>query len=252
MLYAYGVVRAGHPPPKRKGVGAPPGKVTLVESDQLAAAVTELPDDYAADEADARAHLNVLIALLEDGPVVPLRMGTVAPTQAAVRADVLDSMRSDMQRRLDALDGLVELHVDADDDESETIAAVVGAAGLRVPAHADLDTKLELGQQVAELVVEHRQQIAEEILTELRPFAVRDAPRKVGVGPEDPVLRWAFLVKRGEIQDFDEAVVAVRSHHPTVSVRFVGPLPPAHFIDWDQATADSKPDSFSGQGRWSW
>ncbi|HZC72671.1 MAG TPA: GvpL/GvpF family gas vesicle protein [Jatrophihabitans sp.] len=252
MYYVYGVVREGHPPPKRKGVGAPPADVTLVESASLAAAVTELPDDYVAGEEDARAHLNVLIALLKDGTVIPLRMGTVEPDEEAVRTDVLDSAQAEMGRRLDALDGLVELHVDADDDESESIAAVAGAAGVRIPAHADLDTKLEIGQQVASLLVEHRRRLAEEILAELRPFAAGDTPRSVGAGPEDPVLRWAFLVKRDDLESFDDAVIAVRSHHPSVAIRYVGPLPPAHFVDWDRVPAEAKPDSFSAQGRWSW
>jgi Gas vesicle synthesis protein GvpL/GvpF len=252
VLYVYGVVRAGHPPPDRPGVGTPPGEVRLVESGPLAAAVTELPDDFAAGEEDAHAHLSVLIGLLKHGTVIPLRMGTAAPDESAVRRDVLDAVRDDMVGRLDQLDGLVELHVDADDDETESIAAVARAAGLRPAAATDLESRMELGQEIAALLFERRQQLAAEILADLRPVALADVARTVSQGPEDPVLRWAFLVKRDDVEIFDESVIAVRSLHPSMSIRYVGPLPPVHFVDWQRTEASREPDSFTGDGRWSW
>jgi hypothetical protein len=246
----YGVVRADHPRPDVKGVGSPPGKVRLVRSGPLAAAETVLPDDFVVQDEDGRAHLKVLTKLLANGPVVPLRMGTVAQDEAAVRTEVLDAARPALVERLDALDGLVEVHVDADDDEAEAITDIARAAGL-APAVGDMSARLDLGRQVAELLVEKRQQLAEEIVAELRPFAVHDVPRSMIRSPEDPVLRWAFLVRRDAIDQFDDAVIAVRSHHPTTSIRHIGPLPPSHFIDW-HSDAEADADSFSAPSSWGW
>jgi hypothetical protein len=251
MLYLYGVVRAGTPAPRVKGVGPPPGDVVLVESGPLAVAATEVSDDFEVQTGDAEAHLQVLIKLLAGGPVVPIRMGTVAPDEASVRAEVLDAAQAELVERLEALDGLIELHVDADDDETEAIAAIARSAGLAAEPSTDLATRLDFGQQVAALVVERRQQIAEEIVGDLRPFAVHDVPRSSLQGPEDPVLRWAFLIKREEIDNFDDALIATRSHHPSMVIRAVGPLPPAHFIDW-RGDAESRTDSFSATSNWGW
>ena len=77
MLYLYGVVRAGQPAPQANGVGEPPGDVALIESGPLAAAATKLPDDFEIQDGDAETHLEVLIALLSNGPV---------PTMDGVRA----------------------------------------------------------------------------------------------------------------------------------------------------------------------
>lgn len=269
MLYVYGVVRSGQPPVDVEGIGDPPGEVRIVESGPLAAAVSEFPHDAELQDDDARAHLHVLIRLLEDGPVVPLRMGTVAPDDDAVRAEVLDGPGDALRERLDALDGLVELHVDAEDDEAGAIAAVARDAGIEGRVARDFDARLELGEQIAELLVDRRMQLADEILAQLRPSAVADVPRSMLESPEDPVLRWAFLVNRADLDAFDRAIVEVRSRYPAMAIRYVGPLPAAHFVDWQpttdgdrvsdsavdwRPTTDGEPvsDSFSSQGSWGW
>jgi len=253
-LYLYGVVRGGQPAPRHQGVGQPPGDVVLITSGELAAAASVLPDDYELTDEDAHAHLDVLVRLLRDGPVLPLRMGTVAPDETAVRTELLETTAAQLADRLDALEGVVELHVDADDDESEAIAAIAQTTDLGVTAAADLADRLELGREVAELLVDRRQKLAAEIVAQLRPFAVDDVPRSVIRGPEDPMLRWAFLVKRDDVERFDEAVVAVRSQHPSTAIRYVGPLPAAHFVDrpQDEPGETDPADSFSPQGSWRW
>src|SRR5256885_1493011 len=107
MRYVYGVVRAGHPPISSKGVGKPPVDTRLVRSGPLAAAVSDVDDDFLVEENDARAHVHVLIDLLAGGPVIPIRLGTVAPDDDAVRAEVLDAARQDLVDCLEALDGKV-------------------------------------------------------------------------------------------------------------------------------------------------
>jgi hypothetical protein len=253
VLYVYGVVRAGHPAAADVvGMGQPPGEVRFVASGPVAAPVGVVPDDFVVDEAAARAHLHSLISLLGGGPVLPLRLGTVADDDDAVRAEVLDPARSDLVRWLDELDGLVELHVDADDNEAEAIAAIAEAAP-RPESASDLASKLELGQQVGSLLMEQRQRLAAGIVDRLRPIAVSDTPRSVIRGPEDPVLRWAFLVKLDDISIFDEAVTGIRSEYPSLSINYVGPLPAAHFVDWDPPSAqENDADSFRAGGNWGW
>jgi len=253
VLYVYGVTRAGRGTPDIKGLGSPPADVVLLESGPVAAAVSELPDDYAVDEEDARAHLQVLIDLLADGPVLPLRMGTVSPDAQALRTELLDASRPGLETRLDALDGMVELHVDADDDESSAVAEIAHAAQLRPAAQGDFQSSLDLGHDIAEILVDRRRQLAEEIVGQLRQLAVRDAPRSVIQSAEDPVLRWAFLVRQDDLEHFDEAVISVRETHPQTAIRYVGPLPPSHFVEWgsEPETSDDT-DSFTGSAGWGW
>jgi hypothetical protein len=251
MLYIYGVTRAGREQPSDTGLGEPPAPVRLVESGPVAAVVSELPDDFVVQDDDARAHLQVLIGLLDGGPILPVRMGTVAPGEDAVRAEVLDTARAELVSRLDSVDGLVELHVDADDDEAASIAAVARTARLQLSTGGDLSARIQLGEEVAQLLVEHRQQLAEQIVAELRPLAVQDTPRSTLRSAEDPMLRWAFLVPRDDLARFDGAIVEVRQQNPELAIRYAGPLPPSHFVDWQPAAAETEPsDSFHASGAW--
>jgi hypothetical protein len=253
MLYVYGVVRARDgADPDLEGVGDPPAEVRLLTSDSIAAAVSTIPEDFVIDEAAARAHLQVLIGLLDHGPVIPVQLGTIGEDEDGVRAEVLDAARAELVQRLDSLDGLVELHVDADDDEAEAIAAVAAAAQRPTFQTFDLESRIAVGEQVASLLIAHRQSLADGVLQQLRPLAVRDAPRSVINTAEDPVLRWAFLVRVADVSKFDETVMGIQEDNPSLSIHYVGPLPAAHFVDWDGPTKQEYTDSFTGSGKWGW
>lgn len=251
MFYLYGVVRAGQRAPDKVGVGSPPQPVRVVDGDRVAALVSELPDGYQVHEEDARSHLQVLIAALGDGPVVPLRMGTVAEDETQARRIVAEA-EAELAATLEALTGVVELQVDADDDMAEVAALVARTAPVVDTANADLATRIEVGQRVAQLVTEHRVQVAERIVERLRRLSVDDVPRSQISGPEDPVLRWAFLVKAEDLELFDEAIVSLRAEFPTLSFRYVGPLPAAHFVARESVPASEPVDSFRGNGSWGW
>jgi Gas vesicle synthesis protein GvpL/GvpF len=253
VLYVYGITRADHSRPSVEGLGDPPGAVRLVESEPLAAAVSDLPDGYVVHDDDARTHLKVLIELLSDGPVLPVRLGTVAPSDEVLRAEVLDGSAAELAERLDALDGFVELHVDADDDEAHSIRVVATAGGIRPSLPVDLDERIQLGGQIADLLVNYRQQLGAEIVERLRPLAAQDTPRTTLRSAEDPVLRWAFLVRREDVPRFDAAVADLRGDHPELAFRYAGPLPPSHFVDWQPGTQTSTTtDSFQATGAWGW
>ena len=79
----------------------------------LGEGATESPRTKPYEFGDSVTHMDIPAsftnALLRYGPVLPVRMGTVAPGPEEVRSDVLDSAQDELVRRLDALDGLVEL-----------------------------------------------------------------------------------------------------------------------------------------------
>jgi hypothetical protein len=147
---------------------------------------------------------------------------------------------------------MVELQVDADDDVAEVIALVGRSAPVAMSENDDFATRIEVGQRIAELVVDHRRRIADQVVDRLRRLAVDDVARAQINGPEDPVLRWAFLVKREDLELFDEAIVALRSEFPSIAFRYVGPLPAAHFVGREPVPPTASADSFRGDGSWGW
>ena len=253
MQYAYAIVRAGHRRPRCRGVGTPGNAVRLVASGPIAAAVSDVAHELQLDDADAHTHLNVLTELLKRGPVLPLRLGTVADTDADIGHQLLDPMAERSVALLDALEDTVELHVDADDDERGVLTELA-RSGLVTPGGYDMRDAIAEGERIAATLVQYRIQLVDELLARLAPHAVDNVPRSMISGPEDPLLRWAFLVRRDQLDDFDAAVGQMEQDYPALAFRYVGPLPAAHFVDRvvlpDAAERDA--DQFAGSGRWGW
>jgi hypothetical protein len=180
MRHVYGLVRPGHP---GRICGIDDMPVEIVSQGSLAAAVSTVERDLAP--ADAETHLDVLVALLANGPVLPVRFGTLAADDTAVRDDVLAPCEP-LATRLDELDGMVELHVDAspgvDVTPLRSLSADVAARGER---------------------------------------------------------KWAFLVRRDDLERFDGAVDRLGDS----GVRYVGPLPPSHFVE-------ARTDAFTASEGW--
>jgi hypothetical protein len=245
ILHVYGVVRADRRLPERLR-GLRGAAVDLVTHDDLAAVVSPVAEDHEHGEDDAREHLAVLTALVGEGPVLPLRLGTVAPDEVAVATEVLGAPGSELRRDLDAVAGLVEVHVDVADDEHERLREIVREApdlpsfheGSR--AGRSLDYRVRVGRLVADRLAERRAAEAEDLLARLGPLAVADAPRAAADGW---VMRRAFLLRQADVARFDEALDAVHAHYAgTRSVTRVGPLPVFSF--------GRVPDS--SRSRWGW
>jgi hypothetical protein len=258
-LLVYAVVRDGHPLTDLPlGLGEPPGEIRLVRRGSVAAVVSPVDEPVALADKDAERHLDILVALLADGPIIPLRLGSVAPDEEAVREEVLGAAAPQLRARLDALDGLVEVHVDADEDELTAVRAILetdpslARRGTGSGTATGVQERISLGERVADRVVGRRADQADRLLDELRPFAVADAPRGPMGGPEDPVLRWAFLVSRDsapghrDLEHFDEAVERTRGSHPELVIDYVGPLPAFHFL------GPIEPADEPQRSRWGW
>jgi Gas vesicle synthesis protein GvpL/GvpF len=262
MLQVFGVVRQGHPPPQgglaeRLGVG-------MVESGKLAAAVGAVEDDAQLTEEDAALHLDILILLLRDGPVLPLAFGTLSPDEDAVRAEVLDQVAGDLTRRLDAVDGYVEARLEVFFDEPAALREVMQAdpelRGLSAEAqgaNAGLEGRIALGEAVSRRLDEWRQMRAEALLGSLLP-AVEDAVELESTEPLQQ--RWAFLVRAEGLSELDEAVGKLRSElqQQAAAVEYVGPLPVYSFLSQVQAPAATEPrspwqaEATQGGSRWGW
>jgi len=272
-VVVYGVTKVDHPEPEPAptGLGEAGGPVHLVRLGPLAAAVSATAKLGVLGEQEAMRHIDILRLLLESGPVLPMRLGTVAPDEETVRKEVLAPVGDVLPERLDAVDGFVELRVEAEEDERTALAAVLPGsplAGTTLPA--DVEGRIRLGEQVADLVVARRIAQAEDLLALLRPLARDDRSRRRHGGPEDPVLSWAFLVAADDVGAYGDALRRARVAHPELVIEQAGPLPAVSFVDlppelggrltpddpsagWTGRPGEPPAgDTFAGTGRWGW
>ncbi|MEU8631762.1 GvpL/GvpF family gas vesicle protein [Amycolatopsis sp. NPDC048633] len=174
-LQLYGVVRAGHPRTPR-----------TVCWEDLAMVVGE-------PEPDPAVHLAVVSALVEGGPVLPVRFGTVADDEDAVRDEVLAPAADEYRADLDRLDGLAEVHVCLRFTEPGSAWRSARSDGLL----------MEVAERARDSVALPAGDSADE--------------------------RWAFLVGMGDLLVVRDAVAGLA--HGGVEADWLGPLPAYSFLE---------------------
>lgn len=251
MLLVHGLLRAED----REVVGqvdTGPVHPRVVEAGGLAAAVTEAPD-HALTEDDAVAHLDLLVALVADVPVLPLPLGTTAPDDDAVREEVLTPAADELERRLAAVADHVELRLHLSFDTDAVVADIAAgdpdierlAARSRAPG-AGLAERMELGEAVAARVADAEAILAGAWTDELAGLAERSAL----LSADEQGRRMAFCVRRERLADADAAVARLReAAGARADVEYVGPLPVYSFLD-DLAPASAEEPT--PRSRWGW
>lgn len=242
-LYAYAVM------PTR--TAAPPAGVRALEDSALEVLavgdVAVLVGAVAASEIrrtrrNMKAHLQVLEAAMEAGPLLPMRFGVVANDAEAVRAAV--APRADELRALlETHTGVAEFGVRVRFPREAALAALVAARPdlaqrraailARGPSLQAHQAMMELGRQVAEALDERRKTAERALLAKLKPLAHAHVVGK----PEDDVeaLRAEFLLPLADRETFEAAVAEAAAAsdfagaaEPTILI--VGPAPAYNFV----------------------
>lgn len=194
--------------------------------------------DLAAVGARAQEHERVLQAILEAGPVVPMRFGTVYPSGAAV----LETLRAHypaIHAALVALDGKAEWGLTVTCHRSRADLAVTQTTP-RLPGEAAGRAYLnrrEADKAAAERSARHRREVATALHRAIEAVAagtvVHPARRPSG-GRErdvDVLLRASYLVDQADRDHFQEAIASVleRAADPGLAGELTGPWPPYNF-----------------------
>ncbi|WP_318215205.1 GvpL/GvpF family gas vesicle protein [Streptomyces sp. SCL15-6] len=235
--YVYGITAGSHPslPEGLTGVGNPPSEVRVLHEGELAAIVSDAPEDLRPKRRELLAHQNVLSEAGAEGCVLPMRFGSVAPDDSAVTG-VLAERAEHYQERLRALDDRVEYNIKANHVEEAVLHHVMAenpeiralAESNRKSGGGSYESKIQLGEMVAAAVKDKEAEDATTLERALEPAA--DA---VSVGPESTgwLANVSFLVKRETAEEFLAAVERARREMPHLEVRVNGPLPPYSFVE---------------------
>src|SRR4051794_641326 len=237
--YVYGIVRSG----AARGLsaaGVDGRQVARVEHGPVAALVSEAPDGpVKASRRNLLAHTQVLQQVAAADCVLPMQFGMVMPSEAAVADELLAAREDALVEQLGAFDRAVEVDLKVICPEEKLLRAVVAErpelAALREslrgrPADATYFDRIKLGELVAAAVEEKRAALLEGVVARLEPHALSTA---VSEPAHDQMLvNVAFLVERDRLQEFDGHVDALaRDLGPDLISKYVGPLPPFHFVD---------------------
>ncbi|MGK5631014.1 GvpL/GvpF family gas vesicle protein [Streptomyces sp. URMC 123] len=234
--YVYGIVHTGHPalPEGLVGIGDPPREVRTVRSGELAAVVSDCPDELRPKRRDLLAHQHVLAEVGAGGPVLPLRFGSLSADDDTVR-QVLEDHGEHYRRQLDQLDGRVEYNVKAVHREQDVVRLVVTedpeARALteanRAAGGGSYENRLRLGERIANGVRAREVHDAKVIEGALAPHAELHQPGPEGSGW---LVNLSFLLERQAAAGFLNAVEKLRETNPHLDLQVNGPLPPYSFV----------------------
>lgn len=210
--YVYGIVPAAASVEdlQDKGMG---GSVELMTDGSVGALVEAVdPARPLGRRRDLVAHSTVLNTMVERGPVLPMRFGSVVQGEDAVVGELLAPQRDHFVSLLDQVEDRVQLTVRAryvlDTVLAEVVAAEPEIAELRrrtagLPEDATHYERIRLGELVAQEVDVRRQQDATAILDRLAPHAEDHVVREVS-GMDD-LAELAFLVRTDRQGDLEHA-----------------------------------------------
>lgn len=235
--YVYGIARAAHPslPDGMDGIGAPPRRVRVLVEGDLAAVVSDAPEDLRPKRRDLLAHQNVLAEIGADGPVLPMRFGSLSSDEETIRAALAENGERYL-RRLTELEGKVEYNVKAAHDEEAVLHQVLAEEpGIRALSEANraagggsYDDQLRLGEMVATALRARETRDAEMVREELSPVANEASPGPEGTGW---LANLSLLVARDSADTFLARVEELQKAHPQLELRVHGPLPPYSFVE---------------------
>jgi hypothetical protein len=239
-LYAYGIVASDDAtPPTVEGVG--PGPLELVRCGPVAAVAG--PVDVAQFEGDAlernlaspgwleavvRRHEQVVEALLDPGPVLPMRFGSIFSGRDALGA-MLEGNGAALTELLHALRGRVELGVTV---RARVAPPDTGQAAAR--SGRDYLRRRQEELMASRQAADTSAALADGIHRALAAAAERAAVLASRRSDPDVVLTAAYLVRHESAADFCRNAEEVgRAHVPACAVEVTGPWPPYSFTSID-------------------
>ena len=238
--YVYGVVAADDRTEiQAAGVGGEKAEIRRVVLDGVAALVSDVPQGALVAARDLRAHWSVLEEAAARTTVLPVRLGTVMASDAAVADEFLAPNAERLAALLAELEGKVQLNIKGFYDEEKLLREVVQqtpqVARMRervraLPAAATSYDRIRLGELVSAEIDRRRARDAEMVMGGLELLA--EASRAEPPTTRNGAVNAAFLVRRDRVDDFSEAVERLAAKlGDRIRIRYVGPLPPYSFAD---------------------
>ncbi|MFF8846351.1 GvpL/GvpF family gas vesicle protein [Streptomyces sp. NPDC015127] len=235
-VYIYSITGKQHPVrlDGLDGVGDPPSRLRTVTGGPLCAVVSDAPDDLRPKRRDIAAHQRVQDRLMDDGTVLPLRFGLLAPDDEAVRA-ALEERAEEYTDRLKALEGCGEYNLKVSQDEETLLRQILHASEAARDLNDEIrrgtappDAKVRLGELVATEVQARQEALAGGVVEALRPFA-RELQTAQPTG--EVFLNISFLVPGDQEELFLTTELSLAAQMgEDVHFRLNGPLPPYSFV----------------------
>src|SRR5262245_894206 len=239
--YLYAIITCSEPRDLvARGIGERGDVVRLVNYRRLAAVVSSSPNiEYENSRRNMMDHTLVLEEVMGHFDLLPVRFGTIAPDEGAIKERLLAPRYQELTELLEQMRDRMELGLKAFWYEGAAIAEVVqdneAIRRMRdaLTGRSTTETyyeRIHLGEEVEKALAQKRTRDEESILARIRPLVHKTRTNKIV--SDRMVINAAFLVDRQNALQVD---AAVRGLHEEFSNRLIfkyfGPVPPYNFVN---------------------
>ncbi len=242
--YIYGIIATEDAPNFGPiGIGGGHDEVTTIGTEGLAAVVSNASmDHYVLSKDNLTTHTKVVEKVMESRTILPMRFCTVAETADEIIA-FLENKSRELKNKLKDMDGKMEVDIKIIWTDMKAIyeeivkenkkireLKIVGKTGNR-------QNLINAGVLVA-TALEGKKAVEGDRY--LRPFKKAAADcKEEKPNAEEMVAHAAFLIEKGWMKEFDNAVEEVgEESKKRIQIHYVGPLPPFSFVNlqlhWDE------------------
>ena len=222
------------------GIGERGDIVHTVNYEDLAAVVSDSPDiEYDNSRRNMMAHTVVLEEVMREYALLPVRFGTLAPSEEAVRERILRRRYGEFLGLLGNMTGLVELGLKVfwyEDkvfgeiiDENAAIRNLRDKLAHRRPEEGYYD-RIHLGEMIEQAMWNKRDADTEKLLAQLSPLVSEYKANKVV--SDRMVCNLAFLLAAERQPEFDALIHQLdEASNDRLIFKYVGPVPPYNFVN---------------------
>lgn len=237
-VYAVGSACAGELPPLEGVLDRPAYRL---DAGSLCVVVSECPiDTVRAERRHIAASQRVLTALNTQNDLLPMAFGTVAKSEAELRA-FLDEHRDALEAQLQRIAGAVEMSLRLSLEVSDPVAYLVE----RTPAlraarertfhsrrNPSYDDKIRLGQMLDDALRNYRDARTAQVMAVVGASCAEVIA--LPVYGETEIANLALLVSRSGLDQFEAAVHASAAQiDEDIAFKLGGPWPPHNFVQFD-------------------
>lgn len=240
--YLYAIAKGDVPSrlPGLPAVANPDAPLRRLETGPLVAIVSDAPvGAIEATRENLLAHSEAVQQILDTAAsVLPLRFGTVFPSDAAIRSELLEPRLSELEALLARVEGCVELRVKGFYDQDAVLREIISedrrvAEIQRVtrslPEDAAYYERIQLGELVASALAAKRERDTSWILERIAPLTL---DQRVDEEPHEwSVFAASFLVERRTLRELESELDAIGEEmRHLLRLTCIGPLSPYSFV----------------------
>lgn len=229
--YVYCIIKERRPQQfEIAGLGGPNDQIHTIHAKHLAAVVGRPPSGVGMMTREAAiSHEKVIEEVMKSYTVLPLNFGVTADLKA-VQKKLLGDHFNELHEALERVEGKVELDLKAFwlnmDEVFKEIAQELKVTSSESAGYAQ---RIAIGEHVAQMVVQKKEQEAEAIIASLRDLAEEMVEKEVQ--GDRLVLNCAFLVQKKHEAAFDKAVAQIATaHEGRLKFKYVL-SPPYNFVN---------------------